>query len=215
MRRRTNCCLLASIAPMSTWWRASTRFCERIGPFYVAPEELADVPRTPRRPLIDRGDIGVFKVVVAGTLGAIAAGATLFLMMMQSGAGNGEIGGCSDARRHRHTLARAFCWRAESLAETRRRAWMPSWPSAALSSGPAPGHPSKRPSPRRSCWRTGRGRFGSMRSILRNGRKIFLWARSDRIRGSAASRSDAHRLSCGTAPRGRPTARRVSLLDLS
>jgi hypothetical protein len=30
-------------------------------------------------------------VVVAGTLGAIAAGATLFLMMMQSGAGNGEI----------------------------------------------------------------------------------------------------------------------------
>ena len=64
---------------------------ERIGPFYVAPEELADVPRTPRRPLIDRGDIGVFKVVVAGTLGAIAAGATLFLMMMQSGAGNGEI----------------------------------------------------------------------------------------------------------------------------
>ena len=91
MRRRTNCCLLASIAPMSTWRRASTRFGERIGPFYVAPEELADVPRTPRRPLIDRGDIGVFKVVVAGTLGAIAAGATLFLMMMQSGAGNGEI----------------------------------------------------------------------------------------------------------------------------
>jgi hypothetical protein len=37
---------------------------------------------------------------------------------------------------------------------------------------------------------------------LRNGRKIFLWARFDRIRGSAASRSDAHRLSCGTAPRG-------------
>jgi hypothetical protein len=61
---------------------------ERIGPFYVAPEELADVPRTPRRPLIDREDIGVFKVVVAGTLGA---GATLFFMMMQSGAGNGEI----------------------------------------------------------------------------------------------------------------------------
>ena len=64
---------------------------ERIGPFYVAPEELADVPRTPRRPLIDREDIGVFKVVVAGTLGAIGAGATLFFMMMQSGPGNGEI----------------------------------------------------------------------------------------------------------------------------
>ena len=61
---------------------------ERIGPFYVAPEELADVPRTPRRPLIDREDIGVFKVVVAG---AIGAGATLFFMMMQSGPGNGEI----------------------------------------------------------------------------------------------------------------------------
>ena len=64
---------------------------ERIGPFYVAPEELADVPRTPRRPLIDREDIGVFKVVVASTIGAIAAGATVFLMM-SSGAGNVETG---------------------------------------------------------------------------------------------------------------------------
>jgi len=64
---------------------------ERIGAFYVAPEELADVPRTPRRPLIDREDIGVFKVVVASTLGSIAAGATVFLMM-SSGAGNAEIG---------------------------------------------------------------------------------------------------------------------------
>ena len=63
---------------------------ERIGPFYVAPEELADVPRTPRRPLIDRGDIGVFKVVVAGTLGAgngeIAVAATL-VGIVTSGAG--------------------------------------------------------------------------------------------------------------------------------
>jgi hypothetical protein len=64
---------------------------ERIGAFYVAPEELADVPRTPRRPLIDREDIGVFKVVVASTLGSIAAGATVFLMM-SSGAGNAETG---------------------------------------------------------------------------------------------------------------------------
>ncbi|MGZ3288047.1 MAG: hypothetical protein ACXU87_08425 [Xanthobacteraceae bacterium] len=64
---------------------------ERIGAFYVAPEELANVPRTPRRPLIDREDIGVFKMVVASTLGAIAAGATVFFMM-SSGAGNAETG---------------------------------------------------------------------------------------------------------------------------
>jgi hypothetical protein len=64
---------------------------ERIGPFYVAPEELADVPRTPRRPLIDREGIGVFKVVVASTIGAIAAWATVF-SMMSSGAGNLETG---------------------------------------------------------------------------------------------------------------------------
>ncbi len=91
MRRRMGCCSLASIVPMSMWWRVSTKIRERIGPFYVAPEELADVPRTPRRPLIDREDIGVFKVVVASTIGAIAAGATVFLMM-SSGAGNVENG---------------------------------------------------------------------------------------------------------------------------
>ena len=47
---------------------------------YVAAEELADVPQVPRRPLIAGDDVTVFKVVVAGTLGAIAAGATVLLM---------------------------------------------------------------------------------------------------------------------------------------
>jgi len=174
---------------------------ERIGPFYVAPEELADVPRTPRRPLIDRGDIGVFKVVVAGTLGAIAAGATLFLMMMQSGAGNGEIAvaatlvGIVTAGAGFLLASRIFGGdEAQGLDALMAKRGLILWARARS--------PEQEASPRRSCWRTGRGRFGSMRSILRNGRKIFLWARFDRIRGSAASRSDAHRLSCGTAPRG-------------
>ena len=47
---------------------------------YVAAEELADVPQVPRRPFIAGEDVTVFKVVVAGALGAIAAGATVLLM---------------------------------------------------------------------------------------------------------------------------------------
>jgi len=58
---------------------------------YVAAEELADVPQVPRRPLIAAEDITVFKVVVAGTLGAIAAGATVLLMFF-SGAKSAETG---------------------------------------------------------------------------------------------------------------------------
>jgi hypothetical protein len=64
---------------------------KRLGTPYVAPEELADVPRTPRRPFIATEDVTVFKVVIASTLGAIAAGATVLLMSL-SGASGGETG---------------------------------------------------------------------------------------------------------------------------
>src|SRR3981081_139374 len=64
---------------------------ERIGAFYVAPEELAAVPPASRRPLTVPDDLGRSKVVVASTLGSIAAGATVFLMM-SPGAGNAETG---------------------------------------------------------------------------------------------------------------------------
>ena len=64
---------------------------KRLGVPYVAAEELADVPQVPRRPLIAGEDVTVFKVVVAGTLGAIAAGATVLLMFF-SGATSAETG---------------------------------------------------------------------------------------------------------------------------
>src|SRR5258708_35628723 len=64
---------------------------KRLGVPYVAAEELADVPQVPRRPLIAGEDVTVFKVVVAGTLGAIAAGATALLMFF-SGATSPEPG---------------------------------------------------------------------------------------------------------------------------
>ena len=62
---------------------------KRLGVPYVASEELADVPQTPRRPFIASEDVTVFKVVIASTLGAIAAGATLLVMSL-SGASGGE-----------------------------------------------------------------------------------------------------------------------------
>jgi hypothetical protein len=63
----------------------------RLGVPYVAAEELADVPQVPRRPLIAAEDVTVFKVMAAGTLGAIAAGATVLLMFL-SGASAAETG---------------------------------------------------------------------------------------------------------------------------
>jgi hypothetical protein len=64
---------------------------KKLGVPYVAAEELADVPRVPRRPLLAADDVTVFKIVIASTLGAIAAGATIFLLSF-SNASSGEIG---------------------------------------------------------------------------------------------------------------------------
>jgi hypothetical protein len=64
---------------------------KRLDAPYVAPEELADVPQVPRRPLISPEDVTVFKVVAAGTLGAIAAVGTVLLMSF-SGATSADTG---------------------------------------------------------------------------------------------------------------------------
>jgi hypothetical protein len=64
---------------------------KKLGVPYVAHEELADVPRAPRRPLVAGEDMTVFTVVIASTLGAIAAGATIFFMSF-SDASSAEIG---------------------------------------------------------------------------------------------------------------------------
>src|SRR5258708_36540501 len=53
---------------------------KRLGAPYVASEELADVPRTPRRPFIAREDVSTFNVVVASVLGAAAPMATAYFV---------------------------------------------------------------------------------------------------------------------------------------
>src|ERR1700720_333610 len=70
---------------------ALDEIAKKLGVPYVAPEELADIPRTPRRPLIAGEDVTVSTIVIASTLGAIAAGATV-LWMSFAGAGSAEIG---------------------------------------------------------------------------------------------------------------------------
>ena len=64
---------------------------KRLGVPYIAAEELADVPQAPRRPLVAREDVTVFRVVIASTLGAIATAATIFLISF-SDASAAEIG---------------------------------------------------------------------------------------------------------------------------
>jgi hypothetical protein len=46
---------------------------KRLGAVYVAPEELPDVVRTPRRPFITGDDISVTAAVVAGVFGSVVA----------------------------------------------------------------------------------------------------------------------------------------------
>jgi hypothetical protein len=62
---------------------------KRLGAPYVASEELADVPRTPRRPFIAREDVSTFNVVVASVLGAAASMATAYFVLAR-GAGGAE-----------------------------------------------------------------------------------------------------------------------------
>jgi hypothetical protein len=58
---------------------------KRLGPAYVAPEELADVKHAPRRPFFAGEDVTVFNVVIAGTLGAIAAMGTAYFVLTAGG----------------------------------------------------------------------------------------------------------------------------------
>jgi hypothetical protein len=66
---------------------------KRLGPVDVAPGELADVKIAPRRRFFSGADVTVFNVVVAATLGALAAMGTAYLFL---NAGNG-IGEASTA----------------------------------------------------------------------------------------------------------------------
>jgi hypothetical protein len=59
---------------------------KRLGPVYIAHEELADVPQAPRRPILTRDDIAATFVVVVSVVAAAAALATAFAVTA-SGAG--------------------------------------------------------------------------------------------------------------------------------
>ena len=54
---------------------------KRLGPVYVAAEELADVKEAPRRPFIAREDVSVLNAVTAGTVGAVVGGATAYFVL--------------------------------------------------------------------------------------------------------------------------------------
>jgi hypothetical protein len=59
----------------------------KLGPIYVAPEELADVKRAPRRPFIARDDISITLAVVAGVLGSAVALAIAYAVLARGGSG--------------------------------------------------------------------------------------------------------------------------------
>jgi hypothetical protein len=55
-----------------------TEVPKRLGPVYVAPEELAHVNRAPRQPFLDRDDLTVLNIVVASLVGSACGLATGF-----------------------------------------------------------------------------------------------------------------------------------------
>ena len=74
---------------------------KRLGPVYVAHEELADVAQAPRQPVIMREDITLTMAVVVGVLASLAG-----------------VVGCASRRRfrRRHGDGRRYgaCWRRSS-----------------------------------------------------------------------------------------------------
>lgn len=58
---------------------------EKLGPAYVASEELADVPKAPRRPLIGPEDITLVTAIVAGVLAFAAAILAVFRTLASGG----------------------------------------------------------------------------------------------------------------------------------
>jgi hypothetical protein len=58
---------------------------KRLGPVYVASEELADVKHAPRRPFITRDDISALNAVIAGTIGAAVGAAIAYFVLVSGG----------------------------------------------------------------------------------------------------------------------------------
>ena len=58
-----------------------TEIPKRLGPVYVASEELAHVKQAPRQPFLDRDDFTAVNVVVASVVGAVCGLITAFLML--------------------------------------------------------------------------------------------------------------------------------------
>ncbi|HEY1979590.1 MAG TPA: hypothetical protein VGH13_05855 [Xanthobacteraceae bacterium] len=58
---------------------------KRLGPAYVAHEELADIPQAPRRPVVLREDITATMAVVVGVLAALAGVITAFIVVAAGG----------------------------------------------------------------------------------------------------------------------------------
>jgi hypothetical protein len=55
------------------------------GPVYVAPEELADISRVPRRPVTAPDDVAGAVAVVVGVVAFLASGAAVFAVMISGG----------------------------------------------------------------------------------------------------------------------------------
>jgi multisubunit Na+/H+ antiporter MnhG subunit len=58
---------------------------KRLGPAYIAHEELADIPQAPRRPVVLREDITATVAVVVGVLAALAGVITAFIVVAAGG----------------------------------------------------------------------------------------------------------------------------------
>jgi hypothetical protein len=58
-----------------------TEIPKRLGPVYIAPEELAHVKHAPRQPLLVREDVTVLNVVITSLAGAVCGLATAFWML--------------------------------------------------------------------------------------------------------------------------------------
>jgi hypothetical protein len=97
---------------------------QRLGATYVAAEELADVPRAPRRPYFAREDVAAFAAVAAGTLAAIGAMAIAYGIIVSGGKTSLAIGAAGVAAGASAGVVAFLISRAFDRERTRGLEWL-------------------------------------------------------------------------------------------
>jgi hypothetical protein len=145
---------------------------KRLGPVYVAHEELADVAQAPRRPVIMREDITTTFGVVVGVLAALG-GLVAALVVVAFGGGTPQRPSVARCWRPSRPAVSGLCSRSASLGRRDQERWSRSWRRAGSSFGSVSDRRMVRTRRRKFCFNLAGERSACTRSKSRSIRKKF------------------------------------------